>query len=96
MCVPLKVNGKCVGVLNANNKVTGETFDEHDLALFTIFSCLVSLSLATTQIFEQLISSVDELAVTNARLARANVELEARLRELQVLKSKSGRFEART
>ncbi|HSD50938.1 MAG TPA: response regulator [Candidatus Methylomirabilis sp.] len=96
MCVPLKVNGKSVGVLNANNKVTGETFDEHDLALFTIFSCLVSLSLATTQIFEQLTSSVDELAVTNARLARANVELEARLRELQVLKSKSGRFEART
>jgi CheY-like chemotaxis protein len=95
MSVPLKVNGKTIGVMNANNKVTGETFDEHDLAMFTIFSCLVSLSLASTQLFEQLSSSVDELALTNARLARANVELEARLRELQALRSKSGRFETR-
>lgn len=95
MSVPLKVNGKTIGVMNANNKVTGETFDEHDLAMFTIFSCLVSLSLATTQLFEQLTSSVDELALTNARLARANVELEARLKELQALKTKSGRFESR-
>ena len=86
MCVPLKVNGKTIGVLNANNKVTGEPFDEADLALFTTFSCLVSLSLATTQIFERLASSVEELARTNARLARANVELEARVRELQALR----------
>ena len=95
MSVPLKVNGKTIGVLNANNKVTGETFDEHDLAMFTTFSCLVSLSLATTQLFEQLASSVDDLAVTNARLARANVELEARLKELQALRTKSGRFQTR-
>jgi len=91
MCVPLKVNGKTIGVLNANNKVTGEPFDEADLALFTTFSCLVSLSLATTQIFERLASSVEDLARTNARLARANVELEARVRELQALRGESTR-----
>jgi hypothetical protein len=67
--------------------VTGEPFTEADLALFTTFSCLVSLSLATTQIFERLASSVEELARTNARLARANVELEARVRELQALRA---------
>ncbi len=92
MCVPLKVNGKTIGVMNANNKETGEPFDEHDLAMFTTFSCVVSLSLATAQLYEQLTSSVDELAVTNARLARANVELEARVKELQSLKSRTGRF----
>lgn len=86
MCVPLKVNGKTIGVLNANNKVTGKPFDENDLALFTTFSCLVSLSFATTQLFERLASSVDELARTNARLARVNVDLEARVRELQSLR----------
>lgn len=91
MCVPLKVNGKTIGVLNANNKVTGEPFNEADLALFTTFSCLVSLSLATTQIFERLASSVEDLARTNARLARANVELEARVRELQALRGESSR-----
>jgi DNA-binding response OmpR family regulator len=89
MCVPLKVNGKTVGVLNANNKVTGEPFDELDLALFTTFACLVSLGLATAQLFEQLTASVDELATTNARLARANGELEARLKELHTLRGKS-------
>ena len=92
MCVPLKVNGKTIGVMNASNKETGEPFDEHDLAMFTTFSCAVSLSLATAQLYEQLTTSVDELAVTNARLARANVELEARLKELQTLKGKAGRF----
>jgi len=88
MCVPLKVNGKTVGVLNANNKVSGTAFDEHDLAVFTTFACLVSLSLATAQLYEQLTASVDELALTNARLARANHELEARLKELQALRAR--------
>jgi FixJ family two-component response regulator len=92
MSVPLKVNGKTVGVMNANNKVSSGAFDEHDMALFTTFSCIVSLSLATAQLFEQLTASVDELAVTNARLARANVELETRVKELQTLKGKSLRI----
>lgn len=91
MSVPLKVNGKTVGVMNANNKVTGEAFDEYDLALFTTFSCIVSLGLATAQLFEQLAASVDDLAVTNARLARTNVELETKVRELQALKGKGPR-----
>ena len=91
MSVPLKVNGKTVGVMNANNKVSGGAFDEHDMALFTTFSCIVSLSLATAQLFEQLSASVDELAVTNARLARANAEMEARVKELQTLKGKGPR-----
>jgi DNA-binding response OmpR family regulator len=86
MCVPLKVNGKTIGVLNANNKVTGKPFDGNDLALFTTFSCLVSLSFATTQLFQRLASSVDELARTNARVARVNADLEARVRELQALR----------
>jgi FixJ family two-component response regulator len=91
MSVPLKVNGKTVGVMNANNKISGGAFDEQDMALFTTFSCIVSLSLATAQLFEQLSASVDDLAVTNARLARANKELEARVKELQELKGKGPR-----
>jgi ActR/RegA family two-component response regulator len=87
--VPVKVNGKTIGVMNANNKVTGEAFDEHDLAVFTTFACLVSLSLATAQLFRQVTSSVEELAGTNARLARANAELEARVKELQTLRGRA-------
>jgi DNA-binding response OmpR family regulator len=86
MCVPVKVNGKTIGVLNANNKKSGHPFDESDLALFTTFSCLVSLSFATTQLFDKLASSVDELAKTDTRLAKANAELEQKVRELQALR----------
>jgi len=88
MCVPVKVNGRAIGVLNANNKKSGEPFDENDLALFTTFSCLVSLSFATTQLFDRLASSVDELARTNARLAKANAELEEKVQELQALRGR--------
>src|SRR5262249_22986990 len=33
LCVPLRVAGETVGVLNVNNKVSGTPFDEDDLAL---------------------------------------------------------------
>lgn len=91
MCAPVRVNGRTIGVLNANNKVTGQPFDENDLALFTTLSCLVSLSFAATQLFERLAASVDELAGTNARLARASADLDARVRELQALRGDSTR-----
>jgi DNA-binding response OmpR family regulator len=89
LCVPLKVNGKIVGVVNANNKSSGEPFDEQDLAILTALACLASLGVAATQLFEQLTASVDELAATNARLARVNSELEARVKELHQLRGKS-------
>ncbi|MGH7380203.1 MAG: response regulator [Candidatus Methylomirabilales bacterium] len=81
MSVPVKVNGKTVGVLNANNKRSGESFDEHDMALFATLSCLVSLALANAQLFQQLTHSVEELAQTNQELRRANRELEKRLQQ---------------
>ena len=89
MCVPLKVNGKVIGVMNANNKVTEEPFEEYDLALFIVFSCLVSLSFATTKLFEQLVATMEEVKTGNARLGRANTELEARLKQLQALRGRT-------
>ncbi len=89
MCVPLKVNGKVIGVMNANNKVTEEPFEEYDLALFIVFSCLVSLSFATTKLFEQLVATMEEVKTVNARLGRANTELEARLKQLQALRGRT-------
>lgn len=89
MCVPVKVNGKTMGVLNANNKTSGEPFTEQDLALFATFACLVSLSFATAQLFERLASSVEELATTNKTLVRTNLALEAKVAELNSLKGKA-------
>jgi len=38
LCVPLRVEGEVIGVINANNKTTGEPFDEDDLALLVMLT----------------------------------------------------------
>jgi CheY-like chemotaxis protein len=88
MCVPLKVNGKTVGVLNANNKVSGEPFSEQDLALFTTCSCLVALSFATTQLYQRLAASVEDLAKTQKKLVATARALEAKTAEASLLKTR--------
>lgn len=49
VCVPLKAGETVVGVLSANNKRTGNPFDEHDLYMATIFSHLLLLTLQNAQ-----------------------------------------------
>lgn len=88
MCVPLKVNGKTIGVLNANNKMSGEPFTEQDMALFTTISCVVALSFANAQLFERLAASVEDLAKTHKKLVSTNLALEAKSAEISALKAK--------
>ena len=88
MCVPLKVNGKTIGVLNANNKASGEAFTEQDMAIFTTYSCLVALSVANAELFRRLAASVDDLAKTNRRLVRTSMDLEAKMLEFNLLKAR--------
>ena len=38
LCVPLRVEGEVIGVINANNKVSGESFDEDDLGLLVMLT----------------------------------------------------------
>ncbi len=38
LCVPLRVEGEVVGVINVNNKTSGESFDEDDLALLVMLT----------------------------------------------------------
>ncbi len=42
LCVPLRVEGEVIGVINANNKANGEPFDEDDLALLVMLTERVS------------------------------------------------------
>ncbi len=88
MCAPLKVNGKTIGVLNANNKASGEPFTEQDMAIFTTYSCLVALSFANAELFRRLAASVDELAKTNKKLVRTSMDLEAKMLEFNLLKAR--------
>jgi GAF domain-containing protein len=50
ICVPLKLGDRVVGVLSANNKNSGEPFNEDDLYLGTIFSHLLLLTLHSAQL----------------------------------------------
>jgi signal transduction histidine kinase len=36
LCVPLRVDGEVLGVLNVNNKMNGEAFDEDDLSVLSV------------------------------------------------------------
>jgi len=38
LCVPLRVEGEVIGVINVNNKLSGESFDEDDLALLVMLT----------------------------------------------------------
>jgi len=45
LCVPLRLEGEVVGVLNANNKRNGEAFDDDDLALLVLLAERISSAL---------------------------------------------------
>ena len=50
VCVPLKIGDRVIGVLSANNHLSGKSFDEKDLYLATIFSHLLLLTLMNAQL----------------------------------------------
>ena len=50
VCVPLKVGDRVIGVLSANNHLSGKPFDEKDLYLATIFSHLLLLTVMNAQL----------------------------------------------
>ncbi len=54
ICVPIKVKGRTIGVLEAINKKNGEDFDEEDLALFVSLSDQVSIALDNARLYQEL------------------------------------------
>jgi GAF domain-containing protein/DNA-binding NarL/FixJ family response regulator len=50
VCVPLKLGDRVIGVLSANNHLSGKPFDEKDLYLATIFSHLLMLTIQNAQL----------------------------------------------
>jgi GAF domain-containing protein len=50
ICVPVKAGNKVIGVLNANNKWSGEPFEEHELYLAMIFAHILLLTIMNAQL----------------------------------------------
>jgi len=86
MSIPLKQSGEVIGVLNANNKLSGEAFSEEDLSLFKAFSHLISLALTNAQLYQRLVLSVQELAKLTKKLTRVNLELKKKVEELDTFR----------
>lgn len=72
ICVPLKVGERVLGVINVNNKVSGEPLGEDDLALVTTFSAQAALALENSRLYGNLEA---EVARVTAELQRSNLEL---------------------
>ena len=54
LCVPLRAEGKIIGVVQALNKADGRVFTEEDVRIFTNFAGLAALSIQNNKIYNDL------------------------------------------
>jgi PAS domain S-box-containing protein len=72
LCVPLRVGDRVLGVINVNNKLTGEALDDDDLALVVTFSAQAALAIENSRLYGGLEREVERVT---AALRRSNAEL---------------------
>ena len=71
VCVPLRAGDRVIGVLSANNHLSGKPFDEKDLYMTTVFSHLLLLTLHNAQLHydrEKMFEKESELLNLNRRI----------------------------
>ena len=78
LCAPLRVGERVLGVVNVNNKLTGEPLDDDDLSLVVTFAAQAALALENSRLYGNLEAEVER--VTHA-LQQSNAELR-RMQEL--------------
>jgi two-component system NtrC family sensor kinase len=72
LCAPLRVGERVLGVVNVNNKLTGEPLDDADLAVVVTFAAQAALAIENSRLYGNLEAEVQR--VTRA-LQRSNAEL---------------------
>jgi signal transduction histidine kinase/putative methionine-R-sulfoxide reductase with GAF domain len=82
LCVPIQVAGEIIGVLNVNNKVSREEFDESDRALLASLTDRLTAALQRAQAYPDAPSVVQEACGALQSLARPRRDLLAGRREL--------------
>jgi len=68
LCVPLKIKERVIGVLNVNNKKSGEVFGLHDLDLLKGISNSIALVIENARLYEKLQAKARELEQVNKEL----------------------------
>ena len=72
LSVPLQIEGKILGVLNVNNKVSRKSFNEDDLELLSGLADEASLAIGKVLLHEQMTRKVEELTALTKSLERLN------------------------
>lgn len=70
LCVPLLRGGRVLGVMNANNKMNGETFTESDRDLLLTMASQVALSIDNARLFTDLEKKAEDLKRAHGELVR--------------------------
>ena len=81
LCVPLKVEGRVIGVLNVNNKKDGSYFTETDLELLTILAGAAASSLSNAALHRKTQESMEYLnnVVANINTGLLSVDGQGRV-----------------
>jgi signal transduction histidine kinase len=72
LAVPLWTSNTMMGIITAVNKKGGETFDRHDLRLFTVFSNLAGAALQNSFLYHDLKQKMEELRSTQQQLVHTS------------------------
>jgi PAS domain S-box-containing protein len=73
--VPLTARDTTLGMLVADNLITGNSISDQDVQVLRDFANLASLAIANSRLYEQLQSNVDELSRANNELAESQEKL---------------------
>ena len=70
LCVPLVRGSRVLGVLNANNKISGESFTESDRDLLHTMAAQVAMSMDNARLFLDLEEKAEALRIAHEELVR--------------------------
>ena len=73
--VPLTARGSTLGMLVADNLITGNPISDQDVQVLRDFANLASLAIANSHLYEQLQANCDELSRANRELAESQEKL---------------------
>jgi GAF domain-containing protein/CheY-like chemotaxis protein len=86
--VPLTVKGKVLGVLAVYNHLDGRPLGPFDLEVLEAMAPHASMAIKNAWLYQNLLSSIDEVVAANTRLESAREEISAKTREISQLKKR--------
>ncbi len=86
--IPIKANGKVLGIIAIYNKEENLSFNSWDLEVLEALAPQASMAIKQAWLYQNLIKSIDDVVETNKQLENASREIRHKIRELDKLKTK--------